>query len=263
MTRALRHRAPGPPRPSGRRDAPRCRRRDGSPSPRSAPPRYSASRRSSCRACRCSRSRCCSSLWQRRDRRARAAALGFAFGWGSSAPACRGSTSRSTPSAACRCRWPRWRPPGSARTSRCTRRWRAGSPTRFTAPGSWSRARRRGRRLDARRVGAQRRVHRLPLAVARLRAAPAPAARRRLPGFAPLGGVFLVTLAGALVSRRRSPSPIDAHRRAARRARVALALAPIALLVGRRRARSIASTWTQPAGARSPSRWCRATSRRT
>ena len=86
-------------------------------------------------------------------------------------------------------------------------------------------------------------------------------ARRRSPGYAPLGGVFLVTLAGGARRgrRRRRRSPRSPRVRARRVG----GAAAIAVLVRRRRRARRRLEWTHGRPRRSRSRSCRATSRRT
>jgi len=163
-----------------------------------------------------------------------------------SAPARRGSTSHSTPSAACR-RW--WRDrhgdldgvsgalSGAGRV--------AGDP--LDRPGVGAARARRRRALDAGRMDPQHRLHRVPVAGARqFPAAGAGGMGEPLAGYAPLGGVWLVTLAvvscaGALALA------VDAFAAPARGRGLAYLLGAVAIAGGGALAARI--EWTAPAGA--------------
>ena len=131
------------------------------------------------------------------------------------------------------------------------------------AAGSWPRAVAAAARLDARRVGAQLVFTGFPwlsLGYAQLRARRRDAACRVRAGRRRVRwSRSPVALVAAAVAR----APFAAHRRAARGARVALRSRRSRRWSPAAARSSTASSGRSPPARRSPSRWCRATSRRT
>ena len=171
----------------------------------------------------------------------------------SSAPACRGSTSRSTRSAACRCRSRRSAPPGFCAFLALYPAAAGWLATRWTAPRSWQRALAAAGGVDARRMAAQRRSSPafgwLSLGYAQL----PDGGRAPLAGYAPIGGVFAVSLAVALVARARSRSRSTRSRVGARGAASRCSPASRSL-VGAAARRSAASSGPRRPARRSPCR---------
>ena len=200
------------------------------------------------RRCRSSRSRCSCCSGSAPTRRARRRARASRSASGSSAPACRGSTSRCTPSAACRRRSRRSRTAGFCAFLAlfpALAGWVAARWTRHAdRGGARSPRRRRGRSPNGCAAASSPAFRGSSLGYAQVpdgRCTP-------LAGYAPVGGVFLVSLAVALMRRRARARDRRVRDARALRARAALrrAASPRSSAGGAALARI---EWTAPAGA--------------